>query len=66
MTFEEEYAPLYRRAFEFHKRHWQAKTDEDFEKMAFDKSCYCEKNPDFAAALFWAIGDEVERRRTDG
>ena len=66
MTFDEKYAPLYRRTYEFHKRHWQARTEGDFEKMAFDETFYCEKHPDFSVALFWAVGDEVMRGLHDG
>ena len=61
MTFDEKYAPLYRRIFEFHKRHSGAKTEEDFEKMALDETSHCSKNSDFTPALFWAAVDEVRR-----
>ena len=61
MTFDEKYAPLYRRAYELHKRHSGAKTEADIEKMALDESCYCEKSPDFSAALWLAVGEEIMR-----
>ena len=66
MTFDERYAPLYRRVFEFHKRHSGAKTDDELEKMALDERPYCAKNPDFSAALIWVVMDEVKRREPDG
>ena len=66
MTFDEKYAPLYRRVFEFHKRHSGAKTEADIEKMALDESCYCEKNPDFSAALWRVVCEEVMRGHEKG
>ena len=66
MTFDEKYVPLYRRIFEFHKRHNGAKTEEDFEKMALDETSHCSKNPEFAAALFWVVVDEIKRGKSNG
>ena len=61
MTFDERYIPLYRRVYEFHKRHWGTKTETEIEKMALDESFYDENHPDFSVALFWAVADEVMR-----
>ena len=66
MTFDEIYAPIYRRIFEFHKRHSGAKTEDDFEKIALDETSHCAKNPEFAAALFWVVVDEIKRGKSDG
>ena len=61
MTFDKEYASLYRRVYEFHKRHGGARTDGELEKMALDETPHCAKNPDFSAALIWAAMDDVKR-----
>ena len=61
MTFGERYSRIYRRAFEFHKRHAGAETEEDFERMAHDEQLHCPERPEFAAALFWAAVDEIRR-----
>ena len=60
MTFEEKYAGTYRWAFEFHKRHSGAKTEDDFEKMAEDDENEW-NGTDFAVALYWAVVDEIRR-----
>ena len=61
MTFDEINAPLYRRVYEFHRRHHGAATEADVERMIADESAYDENRPDFTYALCMAIMEEVYR-----
>ena len=58
MSFEERYGPAYRRAFEFHKRHENARTETEVAEMVRDADWF---DDGFRAALLSAVLGEIGR-----
>ena len=60
MGFEEKYGPVYRRLFEFHRRHESARTEAEIAEMSRDADWF---GDGFKGALLMAVLDEIGRGR---
>ena len=58
MTFKDEYGPQFRKAYEFFKKHRDARTEADYEPLLADALAF---KTDFEKALAMAVMDEIER-----